>query len=159
MNQTKPQSVMTWAVVGGVLAWAIQMWLTTNGFPSFVPPATFGVAVGLVGVLLVILAWPIRRFVLRRPGAGPVDALYSTRVLLLAKAGALAGSFFVGGSIGVGISLVARPVMSTESVLVTGVAVVGAILLVVGSLLAERWCRVPPESQDTLGGSEEGEPA
>lgn len=159
MKQTKPQSLIAWAVIGGVVAWSTQMWLTTSGFPSFVPPATFGVAVGLVGVVLVILAWPIRRFVLRRPGAQPVDALYATRVLLLAQAGALAGSFFVGGSTGVGISLVFRPVMSNESVLLAGVAVVGAILLVVGALLAERWCRVPPESQDTLGGSEEGEPA
>lgn len=159
MRHTKPQSLIAWAVIGGVLAWSIQVWLTTNGFPSFVPPTTFGVAMGLVGVLLVFLAWPIRRFVLRRPGSKPVDALYATRVLLLGKAGALAGSFFVGGASGVGVSLALRPVVNTESVVVTAVAVVGAILLVVGALLAERWCTVPPESQDTLGGSEEGEPA
>jgi hypothetical protein len=159
MTHTRVSTLIALAVVGGVLSWAAQALLTTAGYPSFVPPVTFGVAVGLVGVLLVVLAWPIRRYVKRHPGATPVDALYATRVVLLGKAGALAGAFFVGGALGLTVSLVVRPVVPEQAVVVTGISVVGAILLTVGGMIAERWCTVPPESDGLAIGSEEGEAA
>jgi hypothetical protein len=110
-------------------------------------------------MILVALAWPIRRYVIRHPGAKPVDALYATRVVLLGKAGALAGAFFAGATLGVTVSLVVRPVVPEQAVAVTVVSVVGAILLTLGGVVAERWCTVPPESDETTIGPEEGETA
>ncbi len=159
MTHTRVSTLIALAVVGGVISWAAQALLTTAGSPSFVPPVTFGVAVGLVGMILVALAWPIRRYVRRHPGAKPVDALYATRVVLLGKAGALAGAFFAGATLGVTVSLVVRPVVPEQAVAVTVVSVVGAILLTLGGVVAERWCTVPPESDETTIGPEEGETA
>lgn len=159
MTHTRVSTLIALAVAGGVISWAAQALLTTAGSPSFVPPGTFGGAVGLVGVILVALAWPIRRYVKRHPGAKPVDALYATRVVLLGKAGALAGALFVGAALGVVASLVVRPVVPEQAVAVTVVSVVGAILLTLGGVIAERWCTVPPESDETTLGSEEGETA
>ena len=159
MTHTRVSTLIALAVVGGVISWAAQALLTTAGSPSFVPPVTFGVAVGLVGMILVALAWPIRRYVIRHPGAKPVDALYATRVVLLGKAGALSGAFFAGATLGVTVSLVVRPVVPEQAVAVTVVSVVGAILLTLGGVVAERWCTVPPESDETTIGPEEGETA
>lgn len=159
MTHTRVSTLFALAVMGGVASWSAQALLTTAGYPSFVPPVTFGVAVGLVGTLLVALARPIRRYVKRRPGAHPVDALYATRVVLLGKAGALSGSFFVGGALGVAVSLAVRPVASEQALAVTGVSLVGAILLTLGGVVAERWCTVPPEPDDATSGLEEGDRA
>jgi hypothetical protein len=157
MTHTRVSTIVTLVVVGGVLGWSAQVALVANGFPSFLPPVTFGVALGLVGVLLVVLAWPIHRFVVRAPQAKPVDALYATRVVLLAKAGGLTGALSGGGASGILVWVASRPVVTGQPVAIIFVSVVGAIFLTVGALIAERWCTVPPESHDSASEVGEGD--
>jgi len=157
MKHTGFSTLLTLVVIGGVLGWSTQVALVATGFPSFLPPVTFGVALGLVGVLLVILARPIRRFVMRAPQANPVDALYATRVVLLAKASAVTGAFFAGVASGILVWVVSRPVLTSQPLVLIGISLAGAILLTVGALITQRWCTIPPESNDTQSGTQEGD--
>jgi hypothetical protein len=78
----------------------------------------------------------------------PVDPFYATRVVLLAKAGALAGSAFSGMGVGFAVFFASRPVVLAETLVPTIIAIVGAVVLTVGALIAERWCTLPPDSPD-----------
>jgi hypothetical protein len=79
----------------------------------------------------------------------PVDPFYATRVVLLAKAGSLAGSALTGVGIGFLIFFASRPVVSSDALWPSIVAVVGALVLIVSALIVERWCTLPPDSPES----------
>jgi len=146
-------------VIGGVTLWSAQVLATRVGYPSFIAPPTMGLALGMGGLLLLGLAWPIRQFQRKAPGARRVDPVYATRVVLLAKAASLTAAAFIGGGIGAGVFVTTRPVVSTEAVTLTAVWLVGAIVLMVGGVIAERWCTVRLPSDDSDEMPEGGETA
>ena len=41
-----------------------------------------------------------------------------------------------------------RPVVLSETLIPAIVAIVGALVLMVGALIAERWCTLPPDSPE-----------
>jgi len=148
MTHTAGSHLTTWALVGGVLTWAAQWLLVSSGQPSLVPPLTWGVALGLMGSVLLALAWPIRAQV-RAERSGPrVDPIFATRVVLLAKAGALAGALFVGAGAGFLVFFSTRPVLSPVALWLSGLALIGALVLMVAALVAERWCTLPPQEPE-----------
>ncbi|MCF8548395.1 MAG: DUF3180 domain-containing protein [Pontimonas sp.] len=148
MSHTSGITLLIGAVIGGVLGWAGQWLLVASGNPALLPPATWGVALAAVGAILLALAWPIRTQVRSEKTKPPVDPFYATRVVLLAKAGAVAGSALSGVGGGVAVFFASRPVVLSETLIPAIVAIVGALVLMVGALIAERWCTLPPDSPE-----------
>jgi len=151
MRHTSGSALLIGTLIGGVLGWAGQWLLVVSGNPALVPPVTWGAALGALGAVLLALAWPIRSHVRGVDRKPPVDPFYATRVVLLAKAGSLAGSALTGVGIGFLIFFASRPVVSSDALWPSIVAVVGALVLSVSALIVERWCTLPPDSPESGG--------
>ena len=153
MKHTTPIALLMGAVIGGVVGWAGQGILVVTGNPALTPPITWGAALAALGAITLALAWPIRSHVRAEKSRGPLDPFYATRVVLLAKAGALAGSTLTGVGFGFLIFFSSRPVILSPALWQGVVALVGAIVLAVAALIAERWCTLPPDSSENGGES------
>lgn len=146
------------AVAAFFLEWVLVRW----GEPMVVPPLTLTVTFLVLAVSIPALAWPVRAVTRPRKGRPParVDPFYATRVVLLAKATAVASSVFAGAGLGVLGSVFSRPVVVWTSVWWSGALVVASVAALVGSLVAERWCELPPSSEGSdAPGTAKGEPA
>jgi hypothetical protein len=163
MTRTQPGGLALLVLLGGMALYGVEILLVRLGEPQFVPPITLGVALAFIGVILPVLAWPMRA--VTRPAKKdsqplPVNPFYATRVLLLAKAGALTGALLSGAGAGIVVFLLSRPVLMVGTVVLAAITVVGGVVLMVGSLLAERWCQIPPQQPELSGPSPAGgEPA
>jgi hypothetical protein len=142
-----PTRVATLFVAG--LATAALSWLAVsqfyyNAFPamSWLPGLIF---VGLAA-LEVAAAVNTKARIDRRAGTQPVDPLLVARYVVLAKASALGGAIFVGfyGGIGIFLATETQNTHARSDLPATVAGLVGSVALVVGGLLLERACRVPP---------------
>ncbi len=160
MRPTSALTITASVIAGGVVLWGVQSLVIAAGQPAIVPPVTWPLVLAMLGAIIIALAWPIRRRLSPQSNAGLVDPFYATRVVLLAKSSVIAGSIFAGGSGGLGVVLLSRPLVSGESLWLTVMALVGAILLVAGGVVAGHWCTLPPDSaEDNALGKPQGDPA
>lgn len=154
MSRTPPLALVVTAAVGLLLALALQVALVSSGQPRYQPPAYLALPLVAIGVTVVLLAVPVWRAP-RRPG-GRIDPFYAIRVVLFAKASSLAGALFGGVAVGLMLFLLFRAVPSDSAVLPVFAVFGGAVLLVVGGLIAEQLCRLPPPpSADEVGGADD----
>lgn len=149
MKRTRPVSLLLFAAGGGAIVWLLEIALIASGRPAAVPPGTLAVALGVIGVLDVALALPIRRAV-RDGKRGKIDPFYATRVVVLAKASSLAGSLVAGIGVGILIFLTTRSVLAVGSIWMSVATIVGAIVLLVAGLIAEHMCSIPPDDDDKV---------
>lgn len=149
MKRTRPVSLLLFAAGGGAIVWLLEIALIASGRPAAVPPVTLALALGVIGILDVALAIPIRRAV-RDGQRGKIDPFYATRVVVLAKASSLAGSLVAGIGVGILIFLSTRSVLAVGSILMAVATVVGAIVLLVAGLIAEHLCSIPPDDDDKV---------
>lgn len=154
MTRTKPAHLVVLLLIGGMLLFFIESALAATGRPVLIPPITLGVALLLIGVIVIVMAVPVRRVARRMPNA-TVDPFYATRVVIIAKASALAGALLAGAGLGVGIYLLSRAVLpAVGSITMAFATALGAVVLLVGGLVAEHMCSIPPdddnETQDVL---------
>lgn len=148
MTRTKPLHLVMLAVFGGAVLWFVETALAASGRPVVIPPFTLAIALVLIGVIIVVMAWPVRK-VARGDRTKRVDPFYATRVVMLAKASSLGGALLAGGALGITGYLLSRSVLPAVGSVTMGVATaVGAILLLVGGLVAEHWCAIPPDDSD-----------
>ena len=148
MTRTKPLTLALLAIFGGGAAWFLETALAATGNPVLIPPFTLGVALLLIGALIVAMALPVRRVARRVPGAS-VDPFYATRVVMLAKASALGGALLGGGGLGISLYLLSRSVLpAVGSVTMAFATALGALLLLVAGLIAEHMCSIPPDDDE-----------
>lgn len=152
MTRTRPLHLVLLAVLGGVLAWFAQTALAASGNAIIIPPLTLGIALAAIGVIIVVMALPVRR-VARRVEGARVDPFYATRVVMLAKASSLSGALLGGAGVGVAGFLLSRSVVpGVGSITLAVVATVGAIVLLAGGLVAEHMCTIPPDDDERANG-------
>ncbi len=148
MTRTKPLHLFMLAVLGTAVLWFVETALAATGRAVVIPPFTLAVALVLIGAIIVAMAWPVRR-VARGDRTRRVDPFYATRVVMLAKASSLGGALLAGGGLGIIGYLLSRSVLPPVGSVTMAVAMtVGAVLLLVGGLVAEHWCIIPPEDDD-----------
>ena len=148
MKRTNITTLVLLALIGGIGGGFLETLLAAAGRPIVLPPLTLGLALLAIGIMVVVLALPIRRLT-RGKTSQPIDPFYSTRVLVLAKASALSGSLVTGFGAGVLIYLLSRSVVpGVGSVVQSVVTLVGAGCLLAGGLVAEHMCTVPPNDDD-----------
>ncbi len=129
---------------GAVVGWLLAATFVAMG-QAIHPPLTLGLALGIIGIVIVVAALPVWRVVRKVEGAR-VDPFYATRVVLLAKSSSLGGAL-AGGLTAASLAFqLTRPVAPSAGTLAMSiVAVVGAVVLLVGGLVAERMCTLPPD--------------
>lgn len=148
MKRTNISTLVLLALIGGIGGGFLETLLAAAGRPIVLPPLTLGLALLAIGIMVVVLALPIRRLTKGR-ASQPIDPFYSTRVLVLAKASALSGSLVTGFGAGVLIYLLSRSIVpGVGSVVQSGATLVGAACLLAGGLVAEHMCTVPPNDDD-----------
>lgn len=150
MTRTRPGTLILFAVFAGAGTWLIEIALIAGGRAAFLPPYTLALVLGVIGVLDVALALPIRRAVRDRTRTR-IDPFYATRVAVLAKASSISGALFAGVGIGILVFLLSRSVIAVGSILMAVATIVGAVILLVGGLVAEALCSIPPDDDDKRG--------
>ncbi|MDO7882652.1 DUF3180 domain-containing protein [Antiquaquibacter soli] len=152
MTRTKPLHLVVLAALGAALAWFLQTALAASGNAIVLPPVTLAFALALIGGIVVLMALPVRR-VSRRVEGATVDPFYATRVVMLAKASSLSGALLGGAGLGITAYLLSRSVIpGVGSVAMALASTVGAIILLVGGLVAEHMCTIPPDDDDPREG-------
>lgn len=145
MNRTSATSIVLTALIAGVLAWMLEGMLVMSGRAAIVPPYTLGVALGLLGVILLLAAWPVRQ---AANGKRRVGFRHATAVLGFAKASSIVGALLGGAALGALVFFVSRSVVVGDAVLTLVVVAAGALVQLVAGLLAEHWCVLPPDDED-----------
>jgi len=142
MSRTRPLPLLIAVLVGVAAAYLLNIVLAMRGLAVLVLPASLVAALALIAVVLVALAWPVRR---AAKGERRIDPFFATRVVVLAKASALAGALLAGVATGILVYLLSRAVVPLGSTLIAGATVVAALVLVVAALVVEHWCSLPPD--------------
>lgn len=158
MTKTNPLHLIGFAVAGGALLWVIEIVLVSTGRFALVPPISIAVVLALIGVIVVVMALPVRRVARREPNA-TVDPFYATRVVAIAKASSLCGALLGGAALGIALFLLTRTVTATGSVVMALASVGGAIVLLAGGLIAERMCMIQDRDDEASDDDDEEESA
>ncbi|MGX5695735.1 DUF3180 family protein [Agromyces soli] len=147
MKRTHAPSLLALAAVGLAVGYLGDLAIVSSGASALVPPLSLALTLALVGVVVVAFAWPIRRAV---KGTGRrVDPFRAMRVAALAKACSLSGALVTGIGAGIALFLLTRTVVSSAaSVWLSVATTAGALLLLVGGLVAEHFCTLPPDDPE-----------
>jgi hypothetical protein len=148
VTRTRPSTLLLMAILGAVAGWFLETALVVTGRAAFIPPVTLAAALALIGVIVVVLALPVYR-VVKGTAKSRVDPFYATRAVVLAKASSLTGALLGGAAVAVLVFLLTRSVIPPVSSLALAIAtVVAGIVLLVGGLIAEKMCTLPPTADD-----------
>ncbi len=142
MTRTRPLQLLIAVLAGVIATYLMNVGLAMRGLAVLVAPVSLAVALALIAILLVAFAWPVRR---AAKGERRIDPFFATRVVVLAKASALAGALLAGAAAGILFYLLSRAVVPLGSSLTAGATVVAAVALVIAALVAEHWCSLPPD--------------
>jgi hypothetical protein len=153
VKRTKVTTLLIVAVLGAAVGAIVELALAATGRPIIPLPVTLGIALAVIGAIVITMAVPILRMV-RSTTAPRVDPFYATRVVMLAKACALTGALGVGVGVGVLAYLLTRSIIGVGSVAQAITTIVGAGVLLAGGLIAEHMCRTPPNDDDNDSGRE-----
>lgn len=154
MKRTRVTTLLVVAVLGAAAGAIVELVLAANGRPIINLPITLGIALAVIGGIVVTMAIPILRMV-RSSTAPRVDPFYATRVVMLAKACAVTGALGVGVGAGVLAYLLTRSIIGVGSVAQAIITIVGAGILLAGGLIAEHMCRIPPTDDDNDAGKKD----
>lgn len=149
MKRTSAAALALLALGGGVVAFLAELAIAASGLPIIIPPISLGLTLVAIGVVVVLLAWPVRRAV-RATVKVHIDPFRAMRVAVLAKASAFSGALFAGAGIGLLFYLLSRSVAPVESSLWLAVAMAaGGLILLIAGLVAEHFCVLPPDDRDS----------
>ncbi|MBF0672721.1 MAG: DUF3180 domain-containing protein [Salinibacterium sp.] len=146
MKRTTPALVLLLIAIGAAVGLLAQQGLAMSGRPGITPPVTLSIVLIALGVIVVVLALPVRRAV--KGERKRVDPFYALRVLVLAKSSALCGALLAGAAIGSVVFLLSRTVPAFGVVGYSVGTAIGGLVLLAGGLVAEGMCRIPPPSDD-----------
>ncbi|CAN5313305.1 hypothetical protein BH11ACT3_BH11ACT3_17010 [soil metagenome] len=151
MSRTGAGTLAALVLLGAVAGFLLQLGLAAASQPKLRPEYTLAFTLLLIAVTVVVLAWPVRRAT-RASATTRVDPFYATRVVVLAKASALGGALLTGAAVGFVVEVLTRSgAPTTDAYLRVFATLGGAVALLIGGLVAEFLCRVPPRDDDELG--------
>ncbi|MGO1496824.1 DUF3180 family protein [Agrococcus casei] len=130
------------AVLAGL---ALNLLLVGNGRAAMLPSFTFGISCAALGAAILALAAPVRG---AAKGSRRIDFKYALAVLAAAKAGIVVGALMGGYALGALAFVLTRPVTVGETVVHLAIAAIGGVALAVCGIIAEGWCKLPPEDDE-----------
>lgn len=154
MKRTRATPLTALGLLGFVLGLLVEIAAAASGRPIIVPPLTLPLTLVVVGIVVVMLAWPIRQ-VTRGRAQRQVDPFRAMRVAVLAKASSLSGSLVLGAGLGIVAFILTRSVVpAVASVWLAVATAIGAGILLAGGLVAEKFCTLRPDDDEDLPGGE-----
>ena len=148
MNRTHATPLIALGLAGLVVGFLAELALASLGVPILVPPISLPLTLAVIGILIVIVAWPVRKSTRGRDRA-PVNPFVALRIAVLAKASSLSGALILGVGLGIAVYILTRSVVPAISTLWLAIATAaGAAILLAGGLVAEHFCTLPPRDDD-----------
>lgn len=149
MKRTHFSTLLAFVLGGTVIGYLGDLAIVSTGAKALVPPLSLPITLVGVAVIVVLLAWPIRRAV-KGKATKHLDPFRAMRVAVLAKACSLSGALVLGVGLGIGLFLLTRSVVAPAgTVWLAFATAIGAALLLAGGLLAEWFCTLPPDDPDS----------
>lgn len=146
MRQTGAASLVGLALAGAVIGFLLELSLAAASLAVLVPPLSLPITLIAIGAIVIGFAIPVRRAT-QGKATRPIDPFRAMRVAVLAKASSLSGSLLTGVALGILLYLLSRSVIPASSAVWLAVATtVGAVVLLIAGLVAERLCTLPPGS-------------
>ena len=149
VGTTRPGTLVGLGLVGLVLGWALRpLSIRLNGSAPTVGWLPV-LALLLVAAIIGAVAWSTHRTLHRHQVRLPPHQAVNR--LVLAKACALTGAIVAGGYFGYALSWwgVTAAALGPQRMVQAGLAGVAGVLIVAGSLLLERACRVHRDDSET----------
>ncbi|MEO8908250.1 MAG: DUF3180 domain-containing protein [Microbacteriaceae bacterium] len=148
MKRTRATPLIGLGVAGIVIGFLWELGTVAAGGSVLVPPLSLPLTLIAIAIIVVAFAIPIRRAVQGRSQTR-LDPFRAARVVVLAKACSLAGALLTGGGIGMlSYQLTRSVVPNAGSIWLAVAATVGAVVLLVGGLIAEHLCALPPSDDE-----------
>lgn len=156
MKVTRIWSLASYAFGAAIFGFILSEILVSRGFAVPTSPLNLPITLATIGIGILLAAIPMIRYRQQlRAAKGPVKrvpAIYAFRVLILAKASAIAGSLFLGWHAGVLVAQVTLPNI-TSTVLFTAGGVLASLFTVVVAVVVEHLFRIPPDSDEPMEGT------
>lgn len=157
MTPIKFQTYLSWFVVGGILGSSSGQFLVSVGEAFPVSPVSMLITLPVCAVAGYLATVPIVRYrkkaekfaegkITTRPER--VNPFYAFRVLVLARAVAIAGTGFLGWHLGQLLWLVSFSVPASALVTPTLIGAAGGLTMVISGLLSEQNCKAPKDPED-----------
>lgn len=145
MTRTSPAIIIATWLLATTVGLVGNFVLVGTGRVALLPPFTFGISQAVLGFAVLALAWPVRS---AAQGKRRIDFRHAVFVLSIAKAGVLVGSLVGGYTLGAFAFVLTRPVTPFESMVQLALTTLGGVTLMVCSIVAEGWCKLPPEDDE-----------
>jgi hypothetical protein len=157
VKPTKILNLIAWAIPTATAGYLVSKISTSNGGQVPVTPLNLILTLAAISIILVSFAVPMVRY--RRalaeqiknaaaPRPKRLNPFYAVRLLLLAKATALAGGLFTGWHLGVIWMQISSPV-TTDSIWQNVFALLASIAMVVVGIIVERICRIKDDGAES----------
>lgn len=153
MNTIRPLWLLIILGAAGVLGWCATLLTAGAGLTAPVLGLPSVITLAAVGLLVLVLGLRVRRDQ-DRPAGARMDPLAAARTLVLAQAGAYAGTLIAGWHAGVLIHLLSATGPGSRTTDDAWIMVIAGLVLVILGFVVEQFCRIPPE--DGPGGAEGG---
>ena len=151
------QTYLAWLVTGLILGSSAAQFFVSIGQPFPQSPGSLLLTLPLCALGGYLATLPIVRYrkklekftsgaTKQRPER--VNPFYAFRVLVLARAIAIAGTGFLGWHLGQLLWLLAFSVAASALVLPTVFGALGALAMLIGGLLGEQNCKSPKDPED-----------
>ena len=148
MKRTHASTLVAFVLAGLVVGYLADLATVSSGSKAIVPPISLAITLTGVAVVVVVLAWPIRRAV-KGKATKHLDPFRAMRTAVLAKACSLSGGLLFGFGLGITLFLLTRSVVpAADTVWLAFATAIGAGLLMAGGLLAEAFCTLPPDDPE-----------
>lgn len=152
MIRTRATTLLALGLLGLVVGFLVEFAAVASGSRMIVPPLSLPFTLVSVALAVVALAWPIRQLTRGRTQKR-IDPFWAMRVALIAKACSLSGALLLGMGLGILVFFLTRSVLpAVPSVWLALGSALGAAVLLVAGLLAERYCTLPPDDDAQPGG-------
>ncbi|KRE20935.1 DUF3180 domain-containing protein [Agromyces sp. Soil535] len=148
MKRTHTSTVIAFVLAGIVGGYLGDLAIVSAGASAIVPPLSLPITLTGVAVIVVALAWPVRRAV-KGKSTKHLDPFRAMRTAVLAKACSLSGALVFGFGLGITLFLITRSVVpSADTIWLAFATAIGAGLLLAGGLVAEAFCTLPPDDTE-----------
>jgi hypothetical protein len=151
MKRTNPIALLGLTPFGFAAGFFADWAFVVRGFSAIRVPWSLVITTIVLTGIVIALGARVRWATQPKPGRR-IDATLAIQILTLAKASSVGGSLIFGGVAGILVYTLTRPVVSTELVPGAVGGLIASLVLIIGALIAERLCRIPPDGT-------EGEPA
>lgn len=150
MRRSHATPLIGLGLAGAVVGFLLELGLVASSLPMLVPPVSLPLTLVAIAAIVVGFAVPIYRAVHGKTSAR-IDPFQAMRVAVLAKASSLAGAMLTGAGLGLLVYMLSRTVLPQGGTIgLTVGATAGAVILLIGGLVAERLCTLPPPRDEDV---------